>query len=120
MKFCWTTLQVKDMEASLAFYETIVDLKLMRRFSPTDDMEIVFLGEGSTQVELICNKKEGKDASCDGFSLGFVTKSLDDTMNFIHSKGIKIESGPYQPNPHTRFIYVQDPDGYTVQFVEFI
>lgn len=120
MNFCWCTLQVKDMEASLRFYEAIVGLKLIRRFSPADGMEIAFLGEGGAQVELICNTKDSKNASCTGISLGFETKSLDDTMNFIHLKGIKIQGGPYEPNPHTRFIYVHDPDGYTVQFVENI
>lgn len=120
MNFCWCTLQVSDMKASLAFYENIVGLKMMRLFSPTEGMEIAFLGEGGTQVELVCNQKGATDASCDGISLGFETKSLDDTMNFIHSKGIKIKSGPSQPNPHTRFVFVQDPDGYSVQFVEVI
>jgi lactoylglutathione lyase len=118
MDFCWCTLQVKDMNASLKFYEGVVGLKLKRRFSPAEGMEIAFLGEGATQVELICNYKEENKPSCDGISLGFETRSLDDTMNFIHSKGIKIQGGPYEPNPHTRFIYVQDPDGYRVQFVE--
>ncbi len=118
MNFCWCTLQVRDMKASLSFYTTTVGLKMNKRFSPADGMDIAFLGERETQVELICNTNEPSSSSCDGISLGFETASLDDTMNFIHTQGIKIAAGPFEPNPHTRFFYVKDPDGYTVQFVE--
>ena len=34
-------------------------------------------------------------------------------------RGIAIHSGPFQPNPELRFLYVLDPDGLKVQFVEF-
>lgn len=118
MNFLWCTLQVADMEASLAFYTTITGLEINAKLSPGEDIEIVFLGKGDTQVELFCNKKYERKAPCEGISMGFETPNLDDTMNFIHSKGIKIHSGPFSPNPHTRFFYVQDPDGYMVQFVE--
>ncbi|HBE76529.1 MAG TPA: glyoxalase, partial [Firmicutes bacterium] len=26
--------------------------------------------------------------------------------------------GPFQPNPHIKFFFVKDPDGFSVQFVE--
>ncbi len=118
MKFCWCTLQVEDLNESLAFYETVTGLKLIRRFETEDGLEIAFLGEGDTKVELTCSRKNGEKPSCEGISLGFETDSLDDAINFVHSKGIKINAGPFQPNPHTRFFFVLDPDGYNVQFVE--
>jgi len=106
------------MEASLRFYEDIIGLKLTKRFSPTGGMEIAFLGEGGTQVELICNQKDLQKKSCDGISLGFETDSLDETRDSIERNGFKVHSGPFQPNPHTRFMFVLDPDGYTIQFME--
>lgn len=33
---------------------------------------------------------------------------------------IDIHSGPFQPNPHTKFIYLLDPNGLKVQLVENI
>lgn len=118
MKFCWCTLKVQDLDASLEFYETVLGLKLNGRFESTGSMEIAFLGEGDTKVELTCDHKNEKSPSCEGISLGFETNNLDDAMNFVHSKGIKISAGPFSPNPHTRFFFVQDPDGYNIQFVE--
>lgn len=120
MKFCWTTISVSDMEESLSFYEEILDLRLNRRINPNDEMEIAFLGEGETQVELICNINRqdinfGKD-----ISMGFVVESIDKFTNIIKEKGIPLHSGPFQPNPFIKFIYIQDPDGLKIQLVENI
>jgi lactoylglutathione lyase len=53
MKFLWTTILVNNMDESLKFYEEIVGLKLTERFQAGPGMEISFLGEGETKVELI-------------------------------------------------------------------
>jgi len=117
MKFCWCTLGVKDMEESVKFYRDIVGLPVNRRFPAGPGLEIAFLGEGETKVELICGEKYPALAAA-GISLGFEVKSLDGTMQFIKEKGLEAASGPFQPNPHIKFFYVKDPDGHSVQFVE--
>jgi lactoylglutathione lyase len=118
MKFCWTTINVSNMEESLAFYQEIVGLPLMRKFLAGPGTEIAFLGDGETQVELIASAstqevKIGKD-----ISLGFIVDSLDDMLDFVQKRSIAIYSGPLQPNPRTRFFYVLDPNGLKIQFVE--
>lgn len=118
MKFCWCTIQVANMEESLRFYQDIAGLPLARRFRGGDTVEIAFLGNEPTKVELICNSAQPPAGNGQGISLGFEVENLDDAMNFIHQKGVKIESGPFSPNPNTRFFYVKDPNGVTVQFVE--
>ncbi|NLT94928.1 MAG: VOC family protein [Clostridia bacterium] len=118
MKFCWCTITVKDMEESLKFYQEIVGLKVERRFNPGPGMEIVFLGDGETKVELISNEQVKDVSFGPNISLGFEVDSLDEMMNFIKEKGIEIHSGPFQPNPNTRFFFVLDPNGLKIQFVE--
>ncbi|MEI6101671.1 MAG: VOC family protein [Eubacteriales bacterium] len=118
MKFCWCTIQVKDMEESLTFYQEIVGLPLTKRFRGGDVVEIAFLGNEPTKVELICNTKQPPEGSGKGISLGFEVGNLDDAMQSINEKGIKIEGGPFAPNPQTRFFYIKDPNGVKVQFVE--
>jgi lactoylglutathione lyase len=118
MKFCWSTLNVKNMEESLKFYEEVVGLTVDKRFQAGPGMEIAFLGDGETKVELIYNENStdinvGKD-----ISWGFEVKSVDEMMNFVKEKGIAIEGGPFQPNPHVKFFYVKDPNGLKIQFVE--
>ena len=55
MKFCWITLMVKNMDNSVKFYNEIVGLKLNRRFSVKPGFEISFMGDGETEIELICD-----------------------------------------------------------------
>ncbi|HAP44265.1 MAG: glyoxalase [Spirochaetes bacterium GWD1_61_31] len=118
MKFCWVTLTVRDLAISAAFYRDLVGLKEARRMSVSPDLEIVFLGEGETQVELIWNRQAPAVAFGQNISLGFAVDSLERLLPLLAAKGIAVHSGPFQPNPGIRFLYVLDPDGLKVQFVE--
>jgi len=117
MKFVHATIMVKNMEESLKFYTEIVGLKVVNRFS-TGTGEIAFLGEGETKVELVCSNQENEVSFGEHISLGFEVNSLDEAMKFVQEKGIKVHSGPIQPNPSTRFFFVLDPNGLKIQFIE--
>lgn len=41
-------------------------------------------------------------------------------IEYLNTKEIKLHSGPFQPDPSIRFIYIQDPDGLLIQLVENI
>lgn len=118
MTFLWTTLSVSNMEESLKFYQDIVGLQLNMRFSAGPGVEIAFLGDDGTKVELICNENVKEVNLGTDISMGFAVKSVDEKIAFLEEKGIMIHSGPFAPNPHTRFFFVQDPDGLKIQFVE--
>jgi lactoylglutathione lyase len=120
MSYCWTTIDVKDMNKSLQFYQEIVGLPVDRKMKPSPDMEIVFLGSGETKVELIWNAKTTAVNIGSDISMGFTVESLDRKIEFLKEKGIAIQSGPFQPNPKTKFLFVLDPDGLRIQFVETI
>jgi len=120
MRFCWSTIKVKSMEESLKFYQEIVGLPLNKRFATSPGVEIAFLGDGETKVELISGE-EGKEVHIGhDISLGFEINSVDEMIDFVKGKGVSIHSGPFQPNPHTKFFYVIDPNGLKIQFVENI
>ena len=118
MKYCWTTINVSDLSKSLAFYQDILGLGVALRFKPNPGMEIAFLGDGETQVELIWNASNAEVGFGKDISLGFVVDSIEGFMKVIEARGIPVHSGPFQPNPSIRFIYVQDPDGLKIQLVE--
>ena len=117
MKFCWCTLMVKNMEESLKFYQEIVGLKIDRRLKAGPNGEIVFLGDGETKVELICNQGKTETDMGKDITLGFEVDSLDEMLTLVKEKGIDLQ-GPYQPSPIVKFFYVQDPNGTKIQFVE--
>ncbi|GAB1476134.1 hypothetical protein MASR2M70_09660 [Bacillota bacterium] len=117
MKFLWCTINVKDMEESLRFYEDVAGLRIDRRF-PIGPGEIVFLGDGETKVELIYDGGDKWQADKTGISIGFEAESLDAKMDLVKEKGIEITGGPFQGGPDFRFFFVKDPNGVNVQFVE--
>ncbi|HEX3027644.1 MAG TPA: VOC family protein [Clostridia bacterium] len=118
MEFCWSTLQVKNMEESLSFYQGILSLPLNRRFPAGPNMEIAFLGDGDTKIELVCSKDKENINIGQDISWGFAVNSLDETMKHLQENGVTSFNGPFQPNPHVKFIYVIDPNGMKIQLVE--
>ncbi len=118
MKFNWCTISVKDIEESIRFYQDIVGLSIERRFKAGPDAEICFMDGGETKIELICDKGHKAPGNIEGISLGFEVKPVDEMLELVKSRGLKVESGPIQPNPHVRFFFVKDPNGLSVQFIE--
>ena len=120
MKFSWCTITVNNMEESLNFYQEIVGLPMHQRFSPRPDMDISFLGNGETKIELLCDKKYTNQKRGEGVSLGFEVLSAEKAVDILKKKGIETETKIIQPKPDIKFFFVRDPDGYRIQFVENI
>jgi lactoylglutathione lyase len=120
MKFCWTTLKVKNMEESIRFYTEIIGLKVVNKFSGGSGVEIAFLGNGETKIELICDGKSRETTVGNDISWGFEVESLDKALALVKEKGIDIDGGPIQANPHVKFFFIKDPNGMRIQLVENI
>ena len=115
MAFLWCTVHVTDLERSVKFYEDVVGLNVVRRL-PGPYGDIVFLSAGGeTLLELMGGRRCDVD---DDISIGFSTDDLDALTEELYAKGVKIHSGPFSPAPGVRFLFVQDPDGLMMQFVE--
>lgn len=120
MNFGWSTLRVKNLEESIKFYTDVLGLEVVNRFKGGPGVNIAFLGSGETKIELICDG-ENRDTNVGGdISWGFEVKSLDKTIARVKEKGINIDSGPIQPNPNIRFIFIKDPNGMRIQLAENI
>lgn len=117
MKFLWATLNVKDMQESVKFYEELVGLTIDRKFS-IEGGEIVFMGDGATKVELIYDGTDKWKGEKPGICLGFKTGSVEKKMEELKGLGYEILAGPIWPNPGVGFFYVNDPNGVRIQFVE--
>ena len=120
MKFLWTSLFVRDLDQSIRFYTTLVDLKVLRRFPAGPQREIVFLGngiEGETLVELLSEKGRTTSAPGQDFSIGFDVASLDVMLEKVKAYGIPV-AGDLVETPAMRYFCVKDPDGLMVQFFQ--
>ncbi|MGR6545175.1 VOC family protein [Paenibacillus tundrae] len=119
IKLNWITLRVSNLENSLAFYNGKLGLPIQRRFE-SRGRQIAMLGiENETKLELI----EGSESILKpeaGISIGYEVNSLEEAVEQLKTLDIPIIRGPIQPNPHLRFIYITDPDGFEVQLAEHI
>ncbi|MCI1946261.1 VOC family protein [Clostridium luticellarii] len=119
MNLCWITLNVKNMQESLKFYNELLGIKIFRKFSPRPGVDIAMLGEeGNPKIELICSRNNNSEIQSRGISIGFEVKSLDESMEYMKSKGIVIKRGPISPSPKVKFFFIDDPDGIEIQIVE--
>ena len=119
MKFRHVTLSVKDMDASLRFYQNMTGLELHRRYQARPGTEIAFLGSGETEVELISSESDASagPAPGQGISLGFESASLEDTIRSLRENNYETDGVIQSPNPNVRFFFALDPDGYRIQFI---
>jgi lactoylglutathione lyase len=120
MKFLHVTIHVKDLDESTCFYKDIVGLRENRRFKGGPGIEIVFLGAGETEVELIFDANNTDVSFGTGISIGFETGSVDELISSLRDKGVSLITDVIQPNPHVKFFFVSDPNGMKIQFVENI
>ena len=133
MTINWTTIHVKDMEASLAFYHGLLGLPVAGRmgvpghdqrdwdfatkFGPPEH-EIAMLGpQDGTKLELLCGGAPIEGPIGLGVSMGFTPDNMGDLLEKLAAAGYAIPE-PMSPNPSLRFFFIKDPDGYTVQLVE--
>ena len=117
MTINWTTIHVKDMEVSLAFYHDLLGLPVAERFGPPEH-QIAMLGpEEGTKLELLCGGPPIQGPVGAGVSMGFTPDNMGELLEKLAAAGVSIPE-PMSPNPSLRFFFIQDPDGYTVQLVE--
>ena len=117
MKFCHVTMYVKNLEESLHFYSDIIGLPVKRRFSPAPNMDIVFLGDGEIEIELIDNQAQADVSIGSDISLGFEVQSVQETQEFLRQNGIT-PGEIQQPSPQVKFFFVSDPNGVNIQLCE--
>lgn len=118
MELCWVTLPVNNLEASLVFYQQVLGIPVDSRVSG-DGFEMAMLGpKNAPKIELISLAHEKDKIHSSDISIGLAVDALDEAMALLQEKGIAIVSGPVSPAPYIAFLYIRDPDGYTIQLVE--
>ena len=118
MHFQYITIIVKDLAASVDFYQTMTKLHISRELSPGGATKIAFLrnAEGATEIELVENAEmqgfQGK-----GFFLSFHTDALDEMHALASAKNLN-PSDIRSPNETSRYFYVYDPNGVSIQLTQ--
>ena len=122
VKFAYTGIRVKDLEASVKFYTGVLGMKEVERFTqPSTNGTVVILAmEGiGHQLELNHYPEGSRFATTyevgEGLDhLGFVTRDLDAVL-------AEAKRGGYpavleMQDPVHRWAYIQDPNGIWIEF----
>jgi lactoylglutathione lyase len=123
MKILHTSITVKDMDQSIAFYQNILGLKLLsRREIPENKAEIAFLGDGETdsRVELTYWLEKTDWTEGDELDhLAFSVPDMDAAMTIFKNNGVNIALEPYSlQGSSTRIAFITDPNGIWLEIVE--
>ena len=120
MKFLWTTIYVRNMDESIAFYSNLLGLQPLRRFPAAPGIEIAFMGNGTENeifVEFLQDDHMQDVAFGEAISIGFAITSIDDMLKTVKELGLSVHSGPVQ-TPTSSFFTVKDPNDLNVQLFE--
>ncbi len=122
MRFVHTNVRVRDIDASLGFYEALgFERRGRLQFAGAYNVYLGLPGDGDT-LELTVN--EGREEAYDlGTGYGHVALAVDDLdalLERLAAQGIEPEKPPYHPGGRTEFriCFVADPDGYRIELID--
>jgi len=121
MKMLHTCYRVKDLEASLKFYEGALGFKEKRRLDfPEHKFTLVYLTLPGDEHELELTYNYGHSAYDLGDGYGHIAISTDD-IEGNHAKhkaaGYDVSDLSGLPGKDILFYFIKDPDGYKIEMV---
>lgn len=125
MRILHTMLRVGDLDQSLVFYTEVLGMKLLRRKDyPDGRFTLAFVGFGEESETAVLELTHNWDTPAYdlGTAYGHIAIEVDDAYaacEAVRSKGGKVvrEAGPMKHGT-TVIAFVEDPDGYKVEFIQ--
>jgi len=120
MKISLITLHTSEMLESIKFYEEILNMKMVKELKPNENMRLVFLkGEGDVLIELIEDKAlTVLDSVNSNISMGLFIEDMNGIIQILEEKKVKIKRGPITVPNGNKLLFIEDPNGVEVEFIE--
>ena len=116
-KLEFASLQVRDLEASKAFYTDKLGFELSEMSNPNACVFKYGKGEASFAIRTPINDIEGKELGI-GASLWFAIEGkIEDLQQQFLEKSVNIV-GTINNTPFGKTLMAKDPDGYIITFLE--
>jgi lactoylglutathione lyase len=122
LKLVHTCMRVRDIDASLRFYEAIgFERRGKLDFGSTYNIYMGVPGDGDT-LELTVNSDQDEPYDL-GNGYGHIALTVDDLDGLLAKlaeQGIEPEKAPYAPGGRDeyRICFVRDPDGYRIELID--
>ncbi|MCD5363058.1 lactoylglutathione lyase [Chromobacterium aquaticum] len=125
MRLLHTMLRVGNLERSLAFYQEVLDMKLLRRQDyPDGRFTLAFVGYGAEEEQTVLELTHNWDTESYelGNGYGHIAIEVPDAYaacDMVRAKGGKVtrEAGPMKHGT-TVIAFAEDPDGYKIEFIQ--
>jgi len=125
MRILHTMIRVGDLDRSIGFYTEVLGMKLLRRKDyPEGKFTLAFVGyqDESAGAVLELTYNWGVEKYDLGTAFGHVAVEVDDAYKACESvkqRGGKVtrEAGPMKHGA-TVIAFVEDPDGYKIEFIQ--
>ncbi|MFC7441129.1 VOC family protein [Laceyella putida] len=115
-------VMVKDMDASLAFYQEVVGMKLLGRVKHNDEaLELAFLGfpgAGETQLELIQGYNDQLPAEGKVHHIAFTVDDIEKEWDRLKQLNVAFNDEEITTLSIGRYFFVYGPDGEWIEFFE--
>ncbi len=120
-KFLHTRMRVSDMDQTINFYTNVLGLEVLERKVSPRGSHLAFLKVPNSEelIELCSFPSSGPvRVQEDLVHMAFQVENLDDTIEQLGAKQIRITDGPTTTSSGSRFIFIDAPDGYEVELIE--
>jgi lactoylglutathione lyase len=125
MRILHTMLRVGDLERSLKFYTEVLGMKVLRRKDyPDGKFTLAFVGYDDEDKEAVLELTHnwGVEKYELGNAYGHIALQVDDAYRAceeVKKRGGKVtrEAGPMKYGT-TVIAFVEDPDGYKIEFIQ--
>ncbi len=121
MELLHTSITVKNMDESIAFYTGVLGMTLgSRREIKENDAEIAFLETKGTNHRIELTWWRGKKDYAEGDQLDHMAFGVEDLGKFMEemkSKKVEIAKEPYTLGS-SRIAFIKDPNGIWLEMIE--
>ena len=125
MRLLHTMLRVGNLNQSLAFYQDVLGMKLLRQQDyPDGRFTLAFVGYGEEIDHTVIELTHNWDTSHYdlGTGYGHISIEVEDAYaacELVKQKGGKVirEAGPMK-HGSTIIAFIEDPDGYKIEFIQ--
>ena len=120
-KLLHTRMRVNDIERTVKFYETALELKVARRSVSPRGAQIVFLATPNSDEEIeICQLPNSPSVQVqpDLMHLAFEVENLAEFTAKLEKKGYKLSDGPTPTSSGSIIAFIDAPEGYEVELIQ--
>ena len=120
-KLLHTRMRVNDLERTVKFYETALELKVARRSVSPRGAQTVFLATPNSDEEIeICQLPNSPSVQVqpDLVHLAFEVENLAEFTAKLEKKGYQLSDGPTTTRSGWIIAFIDAPEGYEIELIQ--